>query len=241
MLNSLSDLDLVARFRDLLIEERERLVLTLEAIAELDRRKLFFHCSSLRAYLVEECGMEEWQAERRIRAARLLQRFPELKQRLESGKLNLTLMELAQGCAHREKLPDQDLWDLLEAVSGMSSRRAMREIASRYPRTTILPKDQIRPLNEDFSEVRFTASQELLEKLEEIRGLLAHSSLLPSKERMSRRGSPRATHSPALFLASGFPFPVRLHGNRRIAHPPKVICTVRGEKDEEGSMGAGSS
>jgi len=67
-------------------------------------RELFFHYSSLRSYLVEEHGMEEWQAERKIRAARLLIRFPLLEMKIQSGKMNLTLMELAQGCAHREKL-----------------------------------------------------------------------------------------------------------------------------------------
>jgi hypothetical protein len=35
--------------------------------------------------------------------------------------------------------------------------------------------DRIRPINEDRSEVRFVASQELLDKIDEIKGLLAHS------------------------------------------------------------------
>lgn len=174
-LSKLSDSELIASFQDLVIEERERLVFTLEHIAELDRRKLFFHYSSLRAYLVEEHGLEEWNAERRIRAARMLIRFPELKEGLESGKLNLTLMELAQGCAHREKLSDSELWELMEAISGMSSREAMREIASLYPQSTTLPSDRIRPITDELSEVRFIATQNLIEKLEEIRGMLAHS------------------------------------------------------------------
>jgi hypothetical protein len=175
MLSQLSDVELIENFQDLVVDEREKLVFQLEHISELDRRKLFFHYSSLRAYLVEEYGFEEWSAERKIRAARLFNRFPDLKLKMESGKLNFTLLELAQGCAHREKLSDSELWEILEAISGMSCRSAKREIASRYPASLDLPIDRVIPLTSEFSEVRFVASQELLSKLEEIRGLLAHS------------------------------------------------------------------
>lgn len=171
----ISDPELIANFQDLVIEEREKLALQLEYIAELDRRKLFHHYSSLRSFLVEEYGMEEWNAERKIRVARLLKRFPEIKGMLQTGKLNLTLLEIAMGCAHREKLSCPEISEILQAVSGKSCRGAMREIASRYPQTSELPKDKIRPINADYSEVRFVASHELLEKLDEIRGLLAHS------------------------------------------------------------------
>ncbi len=46
-LEKLKDHELVAHLSDLLIEEQERLVLQLEYLAELDRRKLFFEYSSL--------------------------------------------------------------------------------------------------------------------------------------------------------------------------------------------------
>src|ERR1700728_1150890 len=97
VLSQLSDVELIENFQDLVINEREKLVLQLEHIAELDRRKLFLHYDSLRAFLVGEYSMEGWTAERRIRIARMLKRFPELKAKLESGKLNITLIELAQG------------------------------------------------------------------------------------------------------------------------------------------------
>src|SRR5688572_7182110 len=96
-LSQLSDAELIANFQDLIIEEREKLVLQLEHITELDRRKLFFHYDSLRSYLVSEHGLEEWRAERLIRTARILKRFPDLKSKLESGQLNLTLLEIASG------------------------------------------------------------------------------------------------------------------------------------------------
>lgn len=46
-LKELKDHELVENFSDLLIEEQHQLVLQLEYLAELDRRKLFFAHSSL--------------------------------------------------------------------------------------------------------------------------------------------------------------------------------------------------
>ncbi|MCM2278865.1 MAG: HNH endonuclease [Oligoflexia bacterium] len=170
----LSDSDLVANFGDLIVEERESLVRQLEYLVELDRRKLFYEYSSLRSFLVGQYQMEEWRAEQRVRAARLLKRIPEIKAGLESGKLNFTLLEIAQGCAFREKLSDPELAELLRDLSGMSCSQAEREIARRYPDSVKVPRDRIRPLTETLSEVRFVATEKLLEKLDDVRGLLAH-------------------------------------------------------------------
>jgi hypothetical protein len=175
LLESRSEEQLVAEFRDLVVDERSNLARQLEVLFEMDRRKTFFHYPSLRSYLISEHGFEEWAADRRIRIARLLGRFPEIKALIKSGRLNLTLIELALGCSHREKLGDEELSDLLQAISGKSCRAAQKEIARLYPADFELPKDRVRPLSEEHSEVRFVAPQELLDKLDDIRGLLAHS------------------------------------------------------------------
>jgi 5-methylcytosine-specific restriction endonuclease McrA len=174
-ISKMSDMDLVTSFSELIVEEQENLLAQLEHLAELDRRKLFFEYPSLRAYLIHEKHLDEWSAERRIRAARALRRMPALKPLLDSGKLNLSLLELGLGCAHREQLSDGDAVGLLREISGQSCASAKRHIAARYPSTYELPKDRVTPLNGEYSEVRFTAPHELLDQLEEIRGLLAHS------------------------------------------------------------------
>src|SRR3954463_6086799 len=113
-LKALSDQELMANFGDLVISGREQLVSELEYIIELERRKLFLHYNSIRAFLVEEHRLEEWEAERKIRAARTMARIPELKFLFESGKLNLSLLELALGCAHREDLSGEELFELIQ-------------------------------------------------------------------------------------------------------------------------------
>jgi hypothetical protein len=174
-LSKLSDNELLTGFQNLIVDEREKLVHQLEFLIELSRRKLFLHYSSLSAYLVEEQGVEDWRAERLIRASNLLKRFPELKGKLESGKLNLTLQELGAGCGHREGLSGPELMDLYEAISGMSCKAAKRKIASRFPLTAELPHDRVRPLTSELSEVSFVIHQDTLDKLDEVRFIIAHS------------------------------------------------------------------
>ncbi len=175
-LKNLSDSELVASFKDAVIDEQLSLASQIEHIAELDRRKLFYQYSSLRALLIHEFNLEEGAAERKIRAARLLIKFPEILPELRVGKLNLSLLELVMGCAHRETLGGVEISELLIAVSGLTVNAARRKVASLYPQgLDDLPHDRIKPLTDDLSEVSFVASQELLDQLDEIKGLLAHS------------------------------------------------------------------
>jgi HNH endonuclease len=175
-LTQLSDEALLADFQDLVINEQEKLVLQLDHIVELDRRKLSAQYPSLRAFLLAEMNLEEWRAERLIRAARLLGRFPELREKLWTGALNLSLLELALGYGHREKLSEQDLWECFEAVSGKTCKSARQELARRYPAAEKdLPRDRVRPLTEDLSELHCVVRTSFLEILDDVRGILAHS------------------------------------------------------------------
>src|SRR4051794_439928 len=112
----MTDPQLVSLLRDCLYEERENLVRQLEVIQEIDTRKLFFHHTSLWAFLVDELGFEESVAERKIRASRVMRRIPALKSLFESGKMNLSLLELALSVAYREKLSDEELWEVIQSI-----------------------------------------------------------------------------------------------------------------------------
>lgn len=174
-LSQLSDADLLSGLRDSLVEERERLVLQLKHLAELERRKLFLHCRSLWHYLTEELGVDESSAYRRIQAARLLAKFPEIESCLESGRLNLSLLSMADELFRGGKLSHEEEGQVLESLQGKSCRSARRELLRLRPGREPLPRDQVRALNDTFSELRFAVKDEVLEDLEKIRGLLAHS------------------------------------------------------------------
>ena len=182
----MTDPQLISLLGNSAIEEREHLVLQLEIIQELDRRHLFFHYSSLWAFLVEEIGFEESASERKIRAARAMKKFPELKELILSGQVNLSLLEIALGCSHQQKLSHVETSELIRSIAGMSCRKAKREIAERYPESAEVPRDRMRPIHDGYTEITFYADADLMSLLEEVQGLLAHSKPgMPMREVVS--------------------------------------------------------
>jgi hypothetical protein len=53
--------------------------------------------------------------------------MPALRPLLETGKLNLSLLELGLGCAHREQLSIEETLDLMHSISGQTCTQAKRE------------------------------------------------------------------------------------------------------------------
>lgn len=100
----------------------------------------------------------------------------------------------------------------------MSCKKARRQIATMYSQPIETPHDQIRPLTAELSEIRFVASNDLIERLEKIRGLLAHSPRVtnplevvgPAGENTREFCSPSSTRVPsqplihALVLQDGY-------------------------------------
>ena len=174
-LSHLSDADLLSELRDSLVEERERLVIQLKHLAELERRKLFLHYQSLWHYLTRELGVEESSAYRRVQAARLLVKFPEIESGVESGQMNLSLLSMADEFFRGGRLSREEERGVLESLKGKSGRAAQRELSRLRPGQEPLPRDQVRVLNDEYSELRFAVKGEVLEDLEKVLGLLAHS------------------------------------------------------------------
>ena len=96
-LKSLSNSVLVSELKSKVLEERKLLNEILELLFEVSSRKLYLDLAypSLFEFCVRELGYGEASAYRRIEAMRLLKGFSEetqnnLKERIESGDLNLT-------------------------------------------------------------------------------------------------------------------------------------------------------
>ncbi len=91
--------DLTLRLQDLLRRERLALADFLVVLADLDRRRLWMDLGygSLFDYLRRELGLSKASAFFRMRAAGLVQRFPDLVEPLRDGRLCLTsVAELAK-------------------------------------------------------------------------------------------------------------------------------------------------
>lgn len=92
MISALSDAELLANTRGLIGRSNQVLAALLAHLGEVDARGLYRQraCSSLFAYCVYELRLSEDEAVRRVAAARLVRKFPELLNAIGAGELHLT-------------------------------------------------------------------------------------------------------------------------------------------------------
>src|SRR4051812_21822376 len=105
-------MNLKALTRDELLDETRKQVATeksatlalIECLREIDARRVFLEMGfgSLHEFAIQYLNLSEGAAHRRISAARLIAQIPEVKPALESGKLNLSTITLAQTAFRRK-------------------------------------------------------------------------------------------------------------------------------------------
>ncbi len=123
-IKKLNNHQLHEKIKSLAAEERTLTKEIVEYISELDRRKLYLDmaCSSLYEYLTTVIAYSEGAAQRRIDAARLMQRVPEISNKIESGALKLSqISKLQKACRSLKK-------DSGKIVSAETQRHILKEI-----------------------------------------------------------------------------------------------------------------
>ncbi|HKO47003.1 MAG TPA: hypothetical protein VJV79_04730, partial [Polyangiaceae bacterium] len=110
-------------------------------LVELEERLLHLELgfSSLFAYCVEALGMSEGTAGRRVAAARVCRRFPDVFERVTRGELHLCAL-----CALAPHLSAENAGGLFEACRGKTRRQIEELLAARFPRPDV--REQIRRL-----------------------------------------------------------------------------------------------
>ncbi|TMQ62517.1 MAG: HNH endonuclease, partial [Candidatus Eisenbacteria bacterium] len=95
-LSHLSDRELLRGLVSLLAHERATTAAVLAHIAEVDARRLYLPAAhpSMYAYCVQELGLSEDAAYKRIQAARVARQFPVIFEALAEGRLHLTAVGL---------------------------------------------------------------------------------------------------------------------------------------------------
>lgn len=137
----MSDAELLAALKALVVVERRGLVRVLRHLAEVDRRdlpqKTGYH--SLFVFCQMELGYSEGAAYRRIHAARAARRFPVIYSMMANGRLALSVVSVLAPClnAHNHR-------DLLHNAAGKSKREAEALVAALRP--VALAADRIRRL-----------------------------------------------------------------------------------------------
>jgi len=152
-------------------------------LAEVQRRRLFsdHQCSSLFDYCVNHLGYSEGPAYRRIIAMRLVEEIPEMEEKISQGSLSLSNVAQAQkffnqeGKQRQEKFTLKQKKDVLKQLENKSTRQGEKQLLgmSQNPK---VHRERVRVVSDQDTELRIIANQDLMAKLERIKGLLAHKN-----------------------------------------------------------------
>jgi 5-methylcytosine-specific restriction endonuclease McrA len=175
-LKHLSDEKLLRDTKHHATEEKRHGLLVLHHIREIDARKLFGKHSSLFAYCRDELGYAETTASRRIQAMKLIRDLPEYEKKLEDGLVHESNLCTIQTFFNREEKTQgkayskEEKLDVLKEAEGKSARQTEQLLAEISPQSA--KKEKVKKINGQQTEIKFTANQAFMEKLEKIRNLL---------------------------------------------------------------------
>jgi hypothetical protein len=177
-LHSLSDAELLKSTKLMAQQERELTLKVLRHLREVERRMLFARIgfSSLYDYARTELGYSEGAAHRRIASMRLLRELPELEAQVASGALPLSTLAQAQSFFRAECINKPEAKrSVIAVLQNKSHRDVQRELAARASAPERLIPETIRPLSKHHHKMSLVIDEEMLQDLEELRGLLAAS------------------------------------------------------------------
>jgi hypothetical protein len=198
-LGALSDAQLLESLKSLCGQGRAVLARLLAHLVEVEERRLHLEaaCPSMFQFCVRRLGMSEDEACRRIHAARLARRFPDLLVRIERGDLTLSTIALLH-----DTLTEATYEELVAAAAGKTKAEVQALFAKRLPvpdvpvAITAIPTQapipaigdeatpslaaasgpQLAALSETRHKVQFTATDELRKKLERALDLMRHAN-----------------------------------------------------------------
>ena len=141
-LRSISDHDILSQTDRIAAQDRKLTLQLLLHLCEIERRKLHLKhgYSSMFDYCIRHLRFSEPAAARRIRTARCVARFPELRGLLESGEVNLMSVSLIS-----RVLKPENAGTLIARIRGKSKREVEMMVSESEPRTS-LPPDRVRPI-----------------------------------------------------------------------------------------------
>lgn len=157
-------------------EEREKTFEVIRHLREVDRRRYYsaIGLPSIYAYAIEVLGYSEDEAYYRISSLRVMVEIPEIEPKVESGALSLTNLCLARSAFRRGEFTRAEKLTILLSLENKSSREAKKILVSHAPIPTRV--DRVTQITPDKMELRFVVSVETYQKLERLKGRLAHKS-----------------------------------------------------------------
>jgi 5-methylcytosine-specific restriction endonuclease McrA len=186
-LKSKSNPELLSTLKLQVENERKLLMEILYSLQEVEARNLHLEMGypDLYTFAMKELSYSSGAAYRRISAMRLLKSVPEIASKLESGELGLENASQAQSYFRKEdqarreqgleKLSLNEKREVVSELLNKSTREGLRLLTERAPDITT-PAEKLKALPDQKTMIQFVASSELMDKLEELKHLLAHQN-----------------------------------------------------------------
>lgn len=177
-LTHLTDTTLLNDTQFLVKKENKITTKILHHLKEIERRRLFADLgySSLFAYATKELGYSESAAYRRIQGARLLKDLPQIERKIETGELSLTNISQASQFFKEMKFNGPKEKEAVLSKIENSSKRECEKILLELKGNKEAPTqpEKIRRNSASTQELKFTVTDHTIEKLKELKDLLAH-------------------------------------------------------------------
>jgi 5-methylcytosine-specific restriction endonuclease McrA len=182
-LAQLKDNELNNKVKSLVAEERKLTQIILEHIAEIDRRQLFLKMaySSLFDYLTKEINYSAGAAQRRIDAARMLQKIPDVAQKIETGRLNLSQISRVQQICRQikresgETVPTHMQKTVLNKIENLNSVQTDLLLAQEF-QLEIKTHVKTQTQRDESTRIELTFSKEEMAIIKSAQALLSHKT-----------------------------------------------------------------
>lgn len=172
-LKNITNDELLLRTTQLVNEERETTTLVLHHLSEIARRKLYASLaySSLFDYCTKALGYTESQAQRRISAARLLEGFPQIEEKIQSGTLSLSALASAQTFFRKENIhAPKDKTAVLEKLENQSTRAVEKTLAGMAT-APMVKRERLRTITATVTEIKLPLEENVIEKLQRLKDI----------------------------------------------------------------------
>ena len=161
--------------------EKSATLVLLEQLMIVEEKRVYaiMGYSSLWEYVHKELKYSEPQTSERVSAMRLMKRVPEVKKELEAGKLTLTTTAKLATHVKREQCSESEVLQLLESVSGKTTREAERVLVQGSNETA--KPDQVRVVTKDLTRITIEVDSDFLELMKRAKELGGHTGSSPQE------------------------------------------------------------
>lgn len=178
-LKHLNDKTLLQETLRLVRSERRITTEILHHLKEVERRRLFSDLGhkSMMDYAVKELKYSHSAAKRRIDASRLIKKIPGIEKKISEGYLTLSNINQADSFFKKENIHEPAKQkEILEKLENKTSREAEKTLFELAP-STPLPKESIRPVSQNHTQLKINITEKTYQKLQEARSILGCHSI----------------------------------------------------------------